>query len=73
MRSEQFLIRFRIFLRVTIPNGVEFGRVEPFNESEVNVNLPPHSMTNGSVCTKVVVDGSGRHKPEHPLTTTEAA
>ena len=49
-----------------IPNGVELGRVEPFNKSVVNVSLPRHSMTDESAYAKVVVNGPGYHEPERP-------
>ena len=52
--------------KVIIPDGVELGRVEPFDESAVNASLPPHSMTDESACAKVVVNGLGYHEPERP-------
>ena len=52
--------------KVIIPGGVELGRVKPFDKSAVNVSLPPHSMTDESVCAKVVVNGPGYHEPERP-------
>ena len=39
-------------------------RVESFDESIMNVDPPPNSMTNQRVCAKVVADGPGCHEPE---------
>ena len=50
--------------KVIIPDGVEYGRVEPFDKSAVNVSQPPHSMTDESACAKVVVNGPGYREPE---------
>ena len=52
--------------KTIVPKDVKLGRVEPFNESEANVNPPPSSVTDESVCAKVVVDGPGYHEPERP-------
>ena len=52
--------------KVIIPDGVELGRVEPFDESTVNASLPPHGVTNESACAKVIVNGPGYHEPERP-------